>query len=288
MHIHLDHVFLVSLIYYDTLVRNQGIIVNALHFYSRLCIIFDIFVKQLMSPTIYLGNHCKILWTINRKLLIMDVANMPRNNAQVDPCFKKAVEFLLKHPTIKIPDTMKLTDFSPQEQEWHAKGMMIYCKLDKVRKTQQSNGDAFLTPPPPPQSVAISSDSDDCGVLSSMTLSSSSSPAPPDVPKKARSTITAVQLCHAEAVQKKKVHNAAFKSVAVIYNHERKVCQHGLSWSWYELTVMCNSVQERFNRKLRKEKLAVLCWGKVQRGIYQSFTTRICAWHLSRSYASIN
>ena len=38
------------------LVRNQGIIVNVHHFYSSRCIIFDIFVKQLMLPTIYLVN----------------------------------------------------------------------------------------------------------------------------------------------------------------------------------------------------------------------------------------
>ena len=52
------------------LVRNQGIIVNAIHFYSRLGIIFDIFVKKLMLPMIYLATIAKYC-----KLLIRDVTN---------------------------------------------------------------------------------------------------------------------------------------------------------------------------------------------------------------------
>ena len=62
---HLDHVFLMSLIYMTPLVGSQGIIVNAHHFYSRLGIIFDIFVKQLMLPTIYLANPQDISQTID-------------------------------------------------------------------------------------------------------------------------------------------------------------------------------------------------------------------------------
>jgi hypothetical protein len=71
---------------------------------------------------------------------------MLRNKAQLDPRFKKAIKFLLKHPTLKVPDEMKLADFSPQEQECRAKGMVIYCELDKARKSPQVNSDAFLTP----------------------------------------------------------------------------------------------------------------------------------------------
>jgi hypothetical protein len=47
------------------LVGNQGVIVNAHHFYSGLCIIFDIFVEQLMLPVMYLTNHCEISQTID-------------------------------------------------------------------------------------------------------------------------------------------------------------------------------------------------------------------------------
>jgi hypothetical protein len=51
VHSHLDYVFLVSLIY-DTLGRKPGHIVNTCHFYSRLGIIFDIFVKTYVTDNI--------------------------------------------------------------------------------------------------------------------------------------------------------------------------------------------------------------------------------------------
>ena len=46
------------------LVGNQGVIVNAGHFYSRCSIIFNIFVKKLMLLLLYLANPPKILQTI--------------------------------------------------------------------------------------------------------------------------------------------------------------------------------------------------------------------------------
>ncbi len=91
--------------------------------------------------------------------------------------------------------------------------------MDKARKSQHINGDAFVTPHP--QSVVVSSRSDHCGTLSSVTFASSQ-PAPPAVLKKARSTVTAAQLCQAEALQKKKAHNAAFKRATITYDCKRK------------------------------------------------------------------
>ena len=38
------------------LVGNQGVIVNARHFYSSECTLFDIFVKPLLLPALYLPN----------------------------------------------------------------------------------------------------------------------------------------------------------------------------------------------------------------------------------------
>ena len=72
---------------------------------------------------------------------------MPRNNARVDPRFKKAVENILKHPTLTVPDAMKLANFSPQEQACRAKHMIVYCELDKA-KSKQGKSDAFVTHPP--------------------------------------------------------------------------------------------------------------------------------------------
>ncbi len=112
---------------------------------------------------------------------------MPRNNTRVDTRFQKAVELLLKHPTLKVPEAMKLADVSCEEQDCCAKHMIIYRQLTKS-STHINN--AFLTPPPQ-LSVVVgmgsSHSGNDWGTLSSVTLlSSSSSPAaPPAVLKKA-------------------------------------------------------------------------------------------------------
>jgi hypothetical protein len=138
---------------------------------------------------------------------------MPRNNTCVDTRFQKAVELLLKHPTLKVPEAMKLADFSRGEQDCRAKRMIIYRQLTK---SSTHINDTFLMPPPQ-SSVVVgmgsSHSGNDWGTLSSVTLSSSSSlpAAPPAVLKKARLTVTAAQLCQAEALHKKKEHNAAFK-----------------------------------------------------------------------------
>ena len=90
----------------------------------------------------FLSNHFCYQWYIsptqknNRELLIRDVVNMPRNNARVDPCFKKAVENILKHPTLTVPDAMKLADFSPQEQACRAKRMIVYRSWERPRRVK--------------------------------------------------------------------------------------------------------------------------------------------------------
>ena len=143
---------------------------------------------------------------------------MPRNNARVDPRFKKAVlENILKHPTLTVPDAMKLADFSLQEQACCAKCMIVYRELDKA-KSKQGKSDAFVTPPP--QYVSISSER---GTLSSVTFSASEPSAPAAVVvKKPPATVTAAQLRQAEAVSKKKEHNAAFRCATIMYDCERK------------------------------------------------------------------
>ena len=121
---------------------------------------------------------------------------MPRNNDQLEPCFKKAVENLLKHPTLTVPDAMKLANFSPQEQACRAKHMIVYREVEKA-KSKQGKSDAFLTPPP--QYVAISSG---CGALSSVSFLSASEPSAPTavVVKKPRATVTSACLRQAEAI----------------------------------------------------------------------------------------
>jgi hypothetical protein len=109
VHSHLEHVFLVlvSLIN-DTPGQKPGHNCQCAPLYSRLCIIIDIFVEQLMYPAMYLVN----LFLKYRELLITDIVNMPRNNVQADSRFQKTVEYLFKNPNLTIQDGMKLAGFS--------------------------------------------------------------------------------------------------------------------------------------------------------------------------------
>ena len=66
---------------------------------------------------------------------------MPKNVACHDDCFKKAAGFLMKFPTMKLPEAMKLADFTPVEQKDRAKHMVVHRLL---KKTKGSN----VTPPP--------------------------------------------------------------------------------------------------------------------------------------------
>jgi hypothetical protein len=127
------------------------------------------------------------------ELLIRDINNMPRKNTRVDTRFQKAIELLLKHPTLKVPEAMKLADFSREEQDCRAKRIIIYRQLTK---SSTHINDAFLTPPPQSSvvvGIGSSHSGNDWGTLSSVPLSSSSSllAAPPAVLKKARLTVTA-------------------------------------------------------------------------------------------------
>jgi len=152
---------------------------------------------------------------------------MPRNNARADPRFKKAVEFSLKHPTLTVPDAMKLADFSRRDQACRAKRMMVYRELDKA-KSKQGKGNAFVTLPP--QSVTISRSCGERGTLSSVTMSQSNTSPPAAVAiKKPRATVKAAQLRQAKAAQKKKEHNAAFKRATIMYDCERKKGDGGMS-----------------------------------------------------------
>ncbi len=149
---------------------------------------------------------------------------MPRNNTRVDTCFQKAVELLLKHPTLKVPEAMKLADFSRKEQDCCAKRMIMYRQLTK---SSTHINDAYLTPSPQ-SSVVVgmgsSHSGNDWGTLSSVTLSSSSSlpAAPPAVLKKARLTVTAVQLCQAEAGQELALRERELMAAADAMNREKR------------------------------------------------------------------
>ncbi len=71
---------------------------------------------------------------------------MPKNVARVDCCFQKALGFLLKYRNMGLPDAMKLTDFSAQEQAYRAKRMCLHRLWKKA--TNGSKNNDYLTPPP--------------------------------------------------------------------------------------------------------------------------------------------
>ena len=66
---------------------------------------------------------------------------MPKNVARHDDRFKKAAGYLMKFPNMKLPEAMKLADFTPVEQKDRAKHMVVHRLL---KKTKGSN----VTPPP--------------------------------------------------------------------------------------------------------------------------------------------
>jgi hypothetical protein len=51
---------------------------------------------------------------------------MPKNVARADYRFQTALAYLLKYRNMGLPDAMKLSDFSAQEQACRAKCMCLH------------------------------------------------------------------------------------------------------------------------------------------------------------------
>ena len=116
--------------------------------------------------------------------------------------------------------------------------------------------DAFVTPPS--NSVTISGQ----GTLSSMTFSESSHPSPPAAVamKKPRATMTAAGLRQAEAISKKKEHNAAFKRATIMYDCERKKVDGLSAQAVVELIQLDTHVQlcaQTIQKKVKEGEIGV-------------------------------
>jgi hypothetical protein len=102
-----------------------------------------------------------------------------------------------------------------------------YDHVSPVNKEQHTHQRCLLTPPPQ-SSVVVgmgsSHSGNDWGTLSSVTLlSSSSSPAaPPAVLQKARLTVTAAQLCQAEAGRELALRERELMTAADAMNQEKR------------------------------------------------------------------
>jgi hypothetical protein len=70
---------------------------------------------------------------------------MPKNVAQADCCFQMALGYLLKYRNMGLPDAMRLSDFSAQEQACRAKRMSLHRLWKKA--TNGSKNDGNLMPP---------------------------------------------------------------------------------------------------------------------------------------------
>ena len=179
-----------------------------------------------------------------------------------------------------------LAKFSTQDQACRTKRQMIYRLWNKA-KSKQVKGNAFLTPPP--HSVTISGQ----GTISSVTFSEPSHPSPPAavVMKKPRATVTATQLRQAEAAQKKKEHNAAFKRATIMYDLERKKGDGGmLARDAVELIQSDTNVQLCVRTIQKKVKEGEIGVSPIRRGpkgnIPECHYTNLCM--AFKSFVTIN
>ena len=77
---------------------------------------------------------------------------MPKNVARAVCHFQTALGYLLKYRNMGLPDAMKLTDFSAQEQAYHAKRMCLHRLWKKAMNGSKNDGNLM----PPPQVVDLS------------------------------------------------------------------------------------------------------------------------------------
>ena len=143
---------------------------------------------------------------------------MPRTNAREDIWVEKAVGFLERCPNLKVPEAMKLADFTPQEIACKAKRMWIYRRWNKLTQRNVT----FATPPP--QQITLSANSNDCnndgGTLSSMTDSGSKS-SKKNIVKSTRTTAQAKQTNRTAQKQKEEQKKKAFKHATIWYAREK-------------------------------------------------------------------
>jgi hypothetical protein len=150
---------------------------------------------------------------------------MPRNNVQADSRFQKAVEYLLKNPTLTVQDGMKLANFSQGEQNDNAKYMMVICLWNKSQK------DDLVTPLSHLIS-AVSRQNTDKTISTVIVSAGSKAMSPAEVEKKVKltcATATAVQLRCVTRLKKMKEYNTAFKQATIMYAQEKEKGETGMS-----------------------------------------------------------
>ena len=197
------------------LVGNRVVIVNACHFYSSGCTIFEIFVKP----------HALLAWYLANTIEIFGHINTGGCQHAKDQCsskyiwVKKAVGFLQRCPNLKVPEAMKLAHFTPQEIACKARWMWIYWQWNKL--TQRNV--IFATPPPQRITFATNSNNsiNEGGSLSSVTDSGSIRPLPKKKIKLTCTTAQAKQTNRTAWKQKEEQNKKAFKHATIWYAPEK-------------------------------------------------------------------
>jgi hypothetical protein len=111
---------------------------------------------------------------------------MPKNVARADCCFQTALGYLLKFRNMGLPDAMKLSDFSAQEQACRAKRMCLHRLWKKATNGSKNDGNLM----PLPQVVDLSTTegteslvTDDSGGVGEVEVVSNSTTVTTKIPR---------------------------------------------------------------------------------------------------------
>ena len=128
---------------------------------------------------------------------------------------KRAVKLYKKHPTLSVPQVMKLAVFPANLLDERAARMCIYRRIKKWQIIPKR--DVYKTPPP--TTVDVSGQQ---GTLSSVTVSAESVTAPPQKVKHVRMTASAAQTVRPAKKVAADTHKIAIKHATTVYAREKE------------------------------------------------------------------
>ena len=139
---------------------------------------------------------------------------MPKVNIRSAACAERAVELYKKHPTLSVPQLMKLADFPANELDDLAACACIYRHTKKWNIIPKTN--VYTTPPPTTVDVSGLQ-----GTLSSVTASAKDVTAPPPKVNRVRMTASAAQSVRAAKKMAADTHKIAMKHATTVYAREK-------------------------------------------------------------------
>ena len=184
---------------------------------------------------------------------------MPKVNIRSAACAERAVELYKKHPTLSVPQLMKLADYSEDEIDDRAARMCIYRRI-KIWKIIPKT---LVYNTPPPTTVYGGGLQ---GTLSSVMASADDITAPPQKVQRSRMTANAAQLRRTAKKMAADNHKIATKQATTIYARETaktdgKSAQHVVDLITKEFKV--NLSARTIQRKVKNGEIGTL---PVRRG----------------------